>query len=218
MRGYLDALLVVVLLADLYLVYTSRLGACAKATAVQGVALALLPIFRFLEAPVAGHLVHVLLMASGALLLKAIIIPWMLFRAMRDVAVRRDVEAFVSTHLSVLLASALVGVSFWLASLLALPGGAGSSLFVPTAFSTLLIGFLVLVSRRKALTQVIGYLVIENGAYVFGQSVAAQMPFLVELGILLDLLVGVFVMGIVIHQINREFDHIDVDQLNLLKG
>jgi hydrogenase-4 component E len=82
----------------------------------------------------------------------------------------------------------------------------------------MLIGFLVLVSRRKALTQVIGYLVIENGVYVFGQSVAAQMPFLVELGILLDLLVGVFVMGIVIHQINREFDHIDVDQLNLLKG
>ena len=73
-------------------------------------------------------------------------------------------------------------------------------------------------SLKKARTQVIGYLVIENGAYVFGQSMAAQMPFLVELGILLDLLVGMFVMSIVIHQINREFDHIDVDQLNLLKG
>jgi hydrogenase-4 component E len=217
-NGYVDALLVLVLLSDLYLVYTSRLGACVKATAVQGVALALVPVFRFLEAPVDGELVHVLLMASGALLFKAILIPGLLFRAMRNVAVRRDVEPFVSMHLSVLLAGALVGVSFWLASLLALPGVGRSSLFGPTAFSTMLIGFLVLVNRRKALTQVIGYLVIENGAYVFGQSMAAQMPFLVELGILLDLLVGVFVMGIVIHQINREFDHIDVDQLNLLKG
>jgi len=216
--GYVDALLVVVLLSDLYLVYTSRLGACVKATAVQGVALALVPVFRFLEAPVAADLVHVLVMASGALLFKAILIPWLLFRAMRNVAVRRDVEPFVSMHLSVLFAGTLVGVSFWLASLLDLPGVGRSSLFGPTAFSTLLIGFLVLVSRRNALTQVIGYLVIENGAYVFGQSLAAQMPFLVELGILLDLLVGVFVMGIVIHQINREFDHIDVDQLNLLRG
>ena len=218
MSGYVDALLVVVLLSDLYLVYTSRLGACVKATAVQGVALALVPVFRFLEAPVAADLVHVLVMASGALLFKAILIPWLLFRAMRNVAVRRDVEPFVSMHLSVLFAGTLVGVSFWLASLLDLPGVGRSSLFGPTAFSTLLIGFLVLVSRRNALTQVIGYLVIENGAYVFGQSLAAQMPFLVELGILLDLLVGVFVMGIVIHQINREFDHIDVDQLNLLRG
>ena len=218
MSGYVDALLVTVLLSDLYLVYTSRLGACVKATAVQGVALALVPVCRFLGAPVSGDLVHVLVMASGALLFKAILVPWLLFRAMRNVAVRRDVEPFVSMHLSVLLAGTLVGVSFWLASLLALPGVGPASLLGPTAFSTMLIGFLVLVSRRKALTQVIGYLVIENGAYVFGQSLAAQMPFLVELGVLLDLLVGVFVMGIVIHQINREFDHIDVDQLNLLKG
>jgi len=218
MSGYIDALLAVVLLSDLYLVYTSRMGACVKATAVQGVALALVPVFRFVEAPVPGELVHVLLMASGALLFKAILSPRLLFRAMGNVAVRRDVEPFVSMHMSVLLAAALVGISFWLASLLALPGVGRSSLFGPTAFSTMLIGFLILVSRRKALSQVIGYLVIENGVYVFGQSVAAQMPFLVELGILLDLLVGVFVMGIVIHQISREFDHIDVDQLNLLKG
>jgi hydrogenase-4 component E len=217
-RGHVDILLLVVLVMDLYLVYTSRLAACVKATAVQGLALALLPLFRYLEAPVAGELVHVLVMAVGALAFKAILIPWLLLRAMRDVSVRRDVEPFVSLHLSVLLAGALVGVSFWLAGTLALPGSGRSSLVMPTAFATLLIGFFVLVTRRKALTQVVGYLVVENGAYVFGQSVAAEMPFLVELGILLDLLVGVFVMGIVIHQINREFDHIDVDRLDLLRG
>jgi hydrogenase-4 component E len=157
-------------------------------------------------------------MAASALAFKAIFIPRLLMRALRDAGVRRDVEPFVSLHLSVLLAGVLVGISFWLATVLALPVAGTTHLFVPTAFATFLIGFLVLVSRRKAITQVIGYLLIENGAYVFGQSLAAQMPFVVELGLLLDLLVGVFVMGIVIHQINREFDHIDVDQLNLLKG
>jgi hydrogenase-4 component E len=217
MSGAVDLLLLLVLVTDLYVVYTSRLGAGIKATAVQGCLLGLVPVFRYLEAP-AHDLPHVVLMASVTFALKVIGIPFLLRRAVRKTSVRRDVEPYVSTHLSVLLAASLVGVSFWLAAIVALPGVGGSSLFVPTAFATFLIGFFVLVNRRKALSQVVGYLIIENGVFVFGQSVAAEMPFLVEMGVLLDLLVGVFVMGIVVHQINREFDHIDVDQLNLLRG
>jgi hydrogenase-4 component E len=217
MTGYADFLLLAVLALDLYVVYSSRLAACVRASALQGAALALLPVVHYLETP-SANLVHVLVMAASALAFKAIFIPRLLMRALRDAGVRRDVEPFVSLHLSVLLAGVLVGISFWLATVLALPAAGTTHLFVPTSFATFLIGFLVLVSRRKAITQVIGYLLIENGAYIFGQSLAAQMPFVVELGLLLDLLVGVFVMGIVIHQINREFDHIDVDQPNLLKG
>ena len=217
MTGYADFLLLAVLALDLYVVYSSRLAACVWASALQGAALALLPVVHYLETP-SAHPAHVLVMAASALAFKAIFIPRLLMRALRDAGVRRDVEPFVSLHLSVLLAGVLVGISFWLATVLALPAAGTTHLFVPTSFATFLIGFLVLVSRRKAITQVIGYLLIENGAYIFGQSLAAQMPFVVELGLLLDLLVGVFVMGIVIHQINREFDHIDVDQLNLLKG
>ena len=217
MTGYADFLLLAVLALDLYVVYTSRLAACVRASALQGAVLALLPVVHYLETP-SAHLAHVLIIAASALALKAILIPRLLMRALRDAGVRRDVEPFVSLHLSVLLAGVLVGLSFWLATVLALPVAGSTHLFVPTAFATFLIGFFVLVSRRKAITQVIGYLLIENGAYVFGQSLAAQMPFVVELGLLLDLLVGVFVMGIVILQINHEFDHIDVDQLNTLKG
>jgi len=68
------------------------------------------------------------------------------------------------------------------------------------------------------LTQVLGYLVLENGIYVFGASIATIQPVLVELGILLDAFVAVFVMGIAIYHINREFEHTDVDRLNRLKG
>ena len=82
---------------------------------------------------------------------------------------------------------------------------------------TTLSGLFMIVSRRKALTQVLGYLTMENGVYVFGASLAVREPLLVELGILLDVFVGVFVMGIVIYQINREFDHIDTDRLSVLK-
>jgi len=71
----------------------------------------------------------------------------------------------------------------------------------------------LLITRRKAITQVLGYLTLENGVYAFGAAVALQMPILVELGILLDVFVGVFVMGIAIFHISRQFDHIDTGRL-----
>jgi hydrogenase-4 component E len=215
--GYVDLSLVLVLITGVYLVYTSRLEACIKATAAQGVALALLPILHLLE-DTRSSLGHALLVAGSALALKAILIPWLLLRAMRAAKIKREVEPFVSTHASVLIAACLVVIAFVLPPVLALPLEEVSALYVPTALANLLLGFLIIVSKRTAIMQVVGYLVVENGAYVFGQSVAARLPFVVELGVLLDLLVGVFVMGIVIHNIGREFDHIDVDKLNLLKG
>ncbi len=217
MNAYVDLSLVLVLLTSVYLVYTSRLEACIKATAVQGAALALLPILHFAQDP-KSSLLHALLVGGSALALKAILIPWLLLRAMRAAKVKREVEPFVSTHASVLIAAGLVVTAFVLPPVLALPLEQVAALYVPTAFATLLLGFLVIVSKRTAIMQVVGYLVVENGTFVFGQSVAAHLPFVVELGVLLDLLVGVFVMGIVIHSIGREFDHIDVEKLNLLKG
>jgi len=79
------------------------------------------------------------------------------------------------------------------------------------------VGLLLIVSRRKAVTQVLGYLALENGIFVFGVGLARQATLLVEMGILLDVFVAVFVMGIAIFHISREFDHIDTDQLSLLK-
>jgi len=80
-----------------------------------------------------------------------------------------------------------------------------------------LIGFFLIMSRRIAISQVLGYLVLENGVFVFGMALVPEQPYLVELGILLDIFVGVFVMGIIIFHINREFDHIDVHRLADLK-
>jgi hydrogenase-4 component E len=216
-NAYVDLSLVLVLLTGVYVVYTSRLEACIKATAVQGAALGLLPFLHFAQDP-SSSLTHALLVGGSALALKAILIPILLLRAMRAAKVKREVEPFVSTHISVLVAGVLVVISFVLPPALRLPLEKVAPLYVPTAFATLLLGFLVIVSKRTAILQVVGYLLVENGAFVFGQSVAAHLPFVVELGVLLDLLVGVFVMGIVIHSIGREFDHIDVEKLNLLRG
>ena len=83
--------------------------------------------------------------------------------------------------------------------------------------TTALLGFLMLVARKYAVTQVVGYLMLDNGVFIFGQSLAGALPVVVEVGILLDLLVAVFVMGIAIHHISREFDHIDTRALASLR-
>jgi hydrogenase-4 component E len=92
-----------------------------------------------------------------------------------------------------------------------------SGFLLPGALFTILSGLMIIISRRKALTQVIGYLAMENGVYAFGAALAVEEPLLVEMGILLDVLVAVFIMGITIHHISREFDHIDTDRLSELK-
>jgi hydrogenase-4 component E len=92
-----------------------------------------------------------------------------------------------------------------------------ASPLIPAAMAMALCGLFLIIARRQALTQVIGYLVFENGIYLFGLAISAKNPLLVELGVLLDVFVGVFVMGIVIYHINREFDSISVEDLRMLK-
>lgn len=216
MTAFADGLLLLVLVTDLYILASSRLAACVRATAVQGVLLAALPLV--LWGPGGGvPLVHLLLMSAGALVVKAVVIPALLLRAAREANARREVEPYVSLHLSVLLGAALVGLSLWLARVLVPPGIVAATLLVPASFATALLGFLMLVARKYAVTQVVGYLMLDNGVFIFGQSLAGSLPVMVELGILLDLLVAVFVMGIAIHHISREFDHIDTRALSSLR-
>ena len=209
-----DLLLLSVLLVDLFMIGTTRIGACIRAASVQGALLAALPIV-FHSGPPDLHLV---VLSGSALILKAIAIPELLMRALETASVRREVEPTVSLHVSLVVGAVLLGISFWLGRVLPLPVAPPSSLAVPAAFATLLFGFLMLVNRTKAITQVIGYLMLENGVYMFGLGLSATLPLVIELGILLDVWVGVFVMGIAIHHIDRTFDHIDTDRLARLRG
>jgi hydrogenase-4 component E len=90
-------------------------------------------------------------------------------------------------------------------------------MLVPVALATVIIGLIVLTTRNKAITQVVGYLILENGIYTFGMGQAERVPFLIELGVLLDVFAGVFIMGIVVFHINREFDSIDSTRLSELR-
>ncbi len=212
MNQLINSLLVILVLTGFMLLGSSRLAACIRTVAVQGVLLGILGV-----AMQAGQwsIAGVVLPLSSAVV-KGFVLPWLLFRAMREADTAREVEPFISYNLSILAGATALGLSLWLGRQLQLANQPPSSLLVPAAFFTSLVGMIVIVSRRKALTQVLGYLAIENGVYAFGAAVALRLPILVELGILLDVFVGVFVMGIAIFHISREFDHIDTDKLTAL--
>lgn len=207
-----NLLLILVILLNFFTLGSSRLGSCIRAVAAQGALLALLPLVTH---PFTGR---ILLLAAGTLALKGVLIPWILFRAIREVRIRRDIEPLIGYIPTMILGALITSGAFIFSDYLPLLPEHKGGLFIPASLATLFIGFLLLMARRKAITQVLGYLVLENGIFIFGALLAEAMPLMVEAGVLLDLLVAVFVMGIVLDQINREFSSLDTERLSALKG
>ena len=207
-----DPVFVLVLLANFFLLGTSRLRAIINGTAIQGILLGTLTLLVHHELSLRPVLVAVV--ATG---IKAVVIPWMLSRAMREAAIRREVEPFIGYILSLILGAIGTGLAMLFATTLPLAPQHVGSLLIPTSLSTVITGFILLTTRRKAITQVAGYLVLENGIFIMGLALIEAMPFLVEVGVLLDLLVAIFVMGIMMFQISREFSSLDTTRLSSLK-
>ena len=207
-----DLLIALIVLTNFTLVTTTRINKSIQVAVVQGVLLGLLPLAMGL-----GRHLHILLMVAAAVGVKGWLIPYLFRRATRKVKIHREVDPYVGFTASLVLCALGTGLALLLASSLPLAPGTGFGLFVPASLSTLLTGFILLITRRKALTQVVGYLVLENGIYLFGLMLVEEMPMLVETGILLDLFVGIFVMGIVINHISVAFDSMDTRHLAELK-
>ncbi len=215
-HAVIDAVLTLVVLLNLAMLATSRLARCVRIFGIQSLLLAMLPLLLEVEhARVPG--LHPIAIAFGATALKVFLIPWVLLRVLRTGEIHREVEPMIGFTASVLLGSVIVIACFAFGNRLVLPIEAQSDLLLPVSMATVLNGLLILVSRVKAITQVLGFLILENGVFIFGLLLLEQTPVLVELGILLDLFVAVFIMGIVVYHIRREFDHMDTNLLDALK-
>lgn len=213
MNPWLDTVLVLLILTNLHLLGSSRLSVCIRTVAAQAVLLGAIPLLAHW-----GDVgVRLALLTAVSTAMKAGVLPWLLRRAAREANVQTEVEPIVGFTTSLLLGLGLLGVALHVAGRLPLPGIEGPTFLVPVALFTIMVGMLVIVARKKAVMQALGYLAMENGVYAFGLAFAVEEPLLVELGVLLDVFVAVFVMGIAIHHISREFDHIDTDRLSALK-
>ncbi len=212
MSGTAELVLILIVLASFAVLGTARLSGCVRAVAIQGVLLGLMPLLLF-----PGWSVHRVALAVGTVVIKGIIVPRFLLWAIREAAVRREVEPRLAYVPSLLLGVAALALAFLLAERWR-PPVAGGGLLVAVAVATIMHGLFVLTSRRKAIVQVLGYIMVENGIYLFGLTQAERVPFLVEMGVLLDVFVGIFIMGIVMFHINREFDSIDASRWSARDG
>ena len=212
MSGSLNLLIGLAMGLNLLALASSRLPSVVRAAAFQGVVLGVLPLLLEQEL---GWMVW--LVAIGTMAVKGFVIPALLRRALRTANIDREMLPLIGYIPSLLLgAAASIGAVALSGALPLLPKHA-HSLLVPGAFATVVCGLMMLMGRAKAISQVCGYLLLENGIYLFGLLLINSMPLLVEAGILLDLTVAVFIIGIIVDRIQREFDTLDTRKLTSLR-
>jgi hydrogenase-4 component E len=215
MDSTLEIMMILLVLSDFALLGLSRLRTCISIVSFQGMLLGLLAVVIQW-----GSLTPRLMMiAAASFIIKGFVFPILLRRGIREAGTQHESEPFVGYIMSIIAGMIMLGVSLWLSTKLPLfAEGSKTFLIIPAALTTLFTGLFLIIARRNALNQCLGYIIMENGIYTFGIFSVVEIPVLVELGILLDVFVAVFVMGIAIYHINREFDHLDSDRLNVLKG
>lgn len=212
MNGTLNLLIGLAMGLNLLALASGRLPSIIRAAAMQGMVLGVLPM---LLEPSFNWIVS--LVAVGTIAVKGFVIPGLLRRALRAAHIDREVEPLIGYIPSLLLGAAATIGAVALADKLPLRPEHAGSLLVSGSFATVVSGFLLLMGRAKAISQVCGYLILENGIYLFGLLLIRATPLIVEAGILLDLTVAVFVIGIIVDRIQREFDTLDTRNLNVLR-
>jgi hydrogenase-4 component E len=208
----LDPLLIIALALNFVALGVSRIRGVINAVAIQGILLGFLPLFVHEHIGARG-----ILLVAATIGVKGVVIPAFLLHAIREANIQHEVKPVVNFMSSLLLGAVGTGLAMVFSYSLPLADEHTDLLLVPASLSTVWTGFLMLTTRRKAIMQVLGYLLLENGIFLFGLMLLEAMPLLVEVGVLLDLFTGVFVMGIIIHHISREFASISTEHLSELK-
>ncbi len=160
---------------------------------------------------------HLYYSAMLTLILKAFLLPWLLHRLIIRLNIRWDVETLINIPTTMLVGIALVILAFNLAAPITQLASTVTRSALGIALASVLLSFLMMITRRKAVTMVVGFLAMENGLFFAATSATYGMPMVVELGIALDVLVGTFIFGIFFFQIRETFDSLDTKHLEKLK-
>ena len=207
-------ILILLLLNNFALLATGNMKMLIRLTAAQGMLLALLALLM----PVSPDYTQALLFCLAVLGIKGLCLPWLLRRTLNRVNREPRLSPRFGYNLSILAGILALVSSLWLEAQLPVPTGFFPFLLFPAAFSTVFTGFVLIIGRMRAITQVIGYLAAENGIFLLSLPlIATAGAFWLEMLILLDVLVAVFVMGIAINHISNAFDSLNVGRFCALK-
>jgi hydrogenase-4 component E len=200
-------------LTMIYVAITVRIESYIKALAAQGVLLFLLVLLDYGTT----HLPNLIFLSFETLVVKAIAIPLFLVYIIRKNGIFREVEPSVTNYSSLVITTAIFAAGFFIANW---SEGAVTNVrpfYFGISISTIVTGLFIIVSRKKIITHVMGYMMFENGIFLLALSMAKEMPFIVAIGVLLDIFVAVYLMGLFINKVQDSYSDTHIDALAKLK-
>lgn len=151
------------------------------------------------------------------LVVKGVVIPRVLNRAVAKIGLARVAAPYLGAAPALMVCGALTIAAFYIMAPIAASNPLPTADAIPLAFASVLIGFFIMVNRRRAVTQILGFLMLENGIFLLALLATYGVPFIVEMGVFLDVLVAVLIMEVFVYRIKDNFDSIDVGELGFLK-
>lgn len=218
MVNYLDALSVLILLTSFILVANKRVKSYIRTFRMQSILIAIATGIMGIQSLITDGHASILVVCLIMIVLKVIYIPNLLNKAYDKVEYKVEKDFFFNIPLHVFVCCILVIFSFFSLSTIEDINAGTVNMQIVNMVSVVLIGLYFMITRKKAIGQIVGFLVIENGLFVTAIFSTHGMPFIVDLGIFIDLLTAVLVMGVLVFKINEKFDSIDINKLKNLRG
>lgn len=207
----INLLLIVFIITLLYLSIANRLVTYIRILAFQGFILFGVTFMQLQEI----NTLNLVLIMLETIVFKAIAVPYFLGYLLKRNHITREAEPFLPNFLSLVIVTFIIVITILLAN--SIKDTHLDKIFFVVALSTLFVGLYIIATRRKIITHVMGYLIIENGVFVLSLAVGNEMPMLVNLGIMLDIFASVLILGVFLNKIGDVFKDVSVDQLNKLK-
>jgi hydrogenase-4 component E len=206
-------IIVLFALTMFYVASASRIEAYIKAIAIQGVLLFLLVLLDYES----GNLANLFFIIFETLAIKAVLIPVVLIKSVRKNGIHREIEPYIPNFFSLIIASAIFGLGFYAAYLTSKGGVSIRPFYFGVSISTIVTGLFFIITRKKIITHVMGFMLMENGIFLLSLAASKEMPFVVALGVLLDIFMAVYLLGLFVNKIHDTFEEVHVDTLQKLK-
>lgn len=205
-----NLLIILFLITLFYIAISGRLFVCINLLIVQGLILFGVAFLSLTEI----NIINLLVVLTETLLFKAIILPYYIKRIVTKNKIKRQVSPFMSGFSSLLTVSLLILLSFILG--MYLKNDQLKLIYITVAFSGILTGLLLIVSRKEIIQHIIGYIILENGVVLLSFSLGNETPMAVNAGILLDILISILLFGLFMNRLSKTYKDLDIDQLNKL--
>ncbi len=200
-------------LTMLYLAATSRIISHVRILIAQGILLFLICLCGFKHTP----LLNLAFLTIETLIVKSIVIPWFLYRILKKTRANRDVAANIPHFYCLVIASVILLGGFLVSNYFISSMKMISPLYFGVSAATIIISLWLITIKHKIISNVIEFITMENGIFLLSLSVAKEMPMLVNLGVLLDVFIAVYILGLFVNEINKEFHDLEVAHLSELK-